>query len=74
MIARIVAVAVLTISLGLAAGPVWAGTPMQKDPALVARAQRAVDDGLRWLRSVQKPDGTWGGHLGGRGPALRHLC
>ncbi len=40
---------------------VAAGT---RDAALVGQAERAIDNGLRWLRSVQKPDGTWGGHLG----------
>jgi squalene-hopene/tetraprenyl-beta-curcumene cyclase len=35
-----------------------------RDPALISQAERAIDNGLRWLRSVQNPDGIWGGHLG----------
>lgn len=64
MVIRHLFLGVFISILGLTAVPTWAGESIQKDPALVAKAERAVDNGLRWLRSVQKPDGTWGGHLG----------
>jgi squalene-hopene/tetraprenyl-beta-curcumene cyclase len=50
--------------LGLASVPTHAQAAGPKDEALIGQAKRMIDDGLRWLRSVQKPDGTWGGHLG----------
>lgn len=54
--------AVVAIALGASVLPV--GAQDKPDPAVVSQAQRSIDNGLRWLRSVQKPDGTWGGHLG----------
>lgn len=34
------------------------------DMAIVAKAASAVDQALHWLRTTQKPDGSYGGHLG----------
>ncbi len=41
------------------------------DPQLRARAKRATDEGLRFLRSVQAPDGSWIGSVGVTALALR---
>jgi squalene-hopene/tetraprenyl-beta-curcumene cyclase len=63
MLVRALIVALLLGTVVTNVQPGWAAAA-QKDPALTARAQKTIDDGLRWLRSVQKPDGTWGNHLG----------
>ncbi len=62
MAVRIFMVALLVGTFALNTQPVSAAAA--KDAALVSKAQKAVDDGLRWLKSVQKPDGSWGNHLG----------
>ena len=61
---RLVAAGVLAGFLGTASGAASGAAVGYQDPALVARAESAVDKGLRWLRSAQKPDGSWGGNLG----------
>jgi squalene-hopene/tetraprenyl-beta-curcumene cyclase len=53
--ASVLATAVAVIPVRSAAAP---------DKAVISQAERAIDNGLRWLRSVQKSDGTFGGHLG----------
>lgn len=61
---RIVAAGVLASFLGLSIGPPWAAAAGANDPVVKQKAQSTIDRGLRWLRSVQKPDGSWGGHIG----------
>jgi squalene-hopene/tetraprenyl-beta-curcumene cyclase len=41
------------------------------DPSLRSRAQRAVDEGLSYLRDTQSPDGSWSGSVGATAIALR---
>ena len=54
------------VALGslLVSGLLPARVTAAPDPAIVSQGRRAIDNGLRWLRSVQKPDGTLGDHLG----------
>lgn len=51
----------------LAVGPAFAqgaeGAP-KIDPQLVEKANKSVDKGLRWLRSQQKENGSYGDHVG----------
>lgn len=41
------------------------------DPGLLSKAKRATDKGLRYLRSVQSDDGSWGKSVGITALALR---
>lgn len=59
-VAAIVALS-MTMVAGLAAAQSAGAAP---DRQVVSRAEHAIDDGLRWLRSAEKPDGTLGAHLG----------
>lgn len=53
--------AALVVMMATTSVPVaWAET----DAKVVDAAKSAVDRALRWLRSAQKPDGSYGSHLG----------
>jgi hypothetical protein len=62
LVIRIAAASVAAALLGMALGPEVATS--QTDPQLVAKAGSAIDRGLKWLRTTQKPDGSYGSHLG----------
>lgn len=64
--ARVLCVALLVAVAGTAAA---AETAM--DPELRAKAKRATDQGLRFLRSTQAEDGSWLGSVGVTALALR---
>jgi squalene-hopene/tetraprenyl-beta-curcumene cyclase len=49
----------------------FAGTSPDMDPQLYSKAKRATDKGLRYLRSVQADDGSWGKSVGITALALR---
>jgi len=51
--------------------PAAAAAEPEMDPALRSQAQRAVDGGLRYLRTHQAPDGSWSGSVGVTAIALR---
>jgi squalene-hopene/tetraprenyl-beta-curcumene cyclase len=55
--------------VSLAAAPAFAQSKM--DPALRSTAQRAVDEGLRYLRGTQLEDGSWSHSVGITALALR---
>ena len=63
--AFMVAAATLTLSLPVSAGD----NPM--DPGLRKKAKRAVDAGLRYLRTQQADDGSWSGSVGVTALGLR---
>jgi squalene-hopene/tetraprenyl-beta-curcumene cyclase len=69
IVKRVVALA-LVLSVTLPQGFAVAGPA----PADAAKAEAAIDRGLRWLRSVQKADGSWGDHLGISALALTALA
>lgn len=62
LVIRIAAASVAAALLGMALGPEVATS--QTDPQLVAKAGSAIDRGLKWLRTTQQPDGSYGSHLG----------
>jgi squalene-hopene/tetraprenyl-beta-curcumene cyclase len=54
-----------TIVLGaLLGGSVPMATAADDNSQLAQKAGAAIDRALRWMRTVQKPDGGYGGHLG----------
>ena len=63
-ITRVVAAAVLASVFWMVAEPAPVVVQGSTDPKLVDKATSAIDRALRWLRSIQKPDGSYGGHLG----------
>ena len=67
---RMVGAGLLAGVLCAAAAPAWAAVAGWQDPALRGKAESAIDRGLRWLRSAQKPDGSWAGNLGVTAMAL----
>ncbi len=56
----------VAVALALLAAPAAAqGDAKPKiDPQLVDKANKSVDRGLRFLRGLQKEDGSYGGHVG----------
>lgn len=57
---RVLAVVLLAaITCTIVSGPARAA-----DPDIVQKSGAAIDRALRWLRTTQKPDGSYGGHLG----------
>lgn len=64
MRAGMVAAGILAGVLGVVFDSGWKSAAGQADPQLVEKVGSAIDRGLRWLRSAQKPDGPWGEHLG----------
>jgi squalene-hopene/tetraprenyl-beta-curcumene cyclase len=62
-VTRLLAAGILALVIGTAPAAAWAADT-QPDPKLAERVQSAIDRGLRWLRSAQKSDGGYAGHLG----------
>lgn len=56
----------VALAIALLTGPALAqGKAGPKiDPDMVAKANKSVDKGLRFLRGLQKDDGSYGGHVG----------
>ncbi len=63
--------ALLAASVTMAATPAARAAESALDPGLRDKAEDAVNNGLRFLRNTQKPDGSWRGSVGITALALR---